>query len=92
MGKAVWQFNFTDIEKIEVKKTDSNQPGSDLTLITWVAGTFAYDLITIKSISALMHKMMAKFRSSLTEAGRINKRRIKCHQNTVHKFLVGLVI
>ncbi|OCG15862.1 toxin VasX [Gilliamella sp. WF3-4] len=44
-GKAVWQSNFTDIEKIEVKQTDSNQPGSDLTLITWVAGTFAYDLI-----------------------------------------------
>jgi hypothetical protein len=45
MGKAAWQSNFTDIEKIEVKQTDSNQSGSDLTLITWVAGTFAYDLI-----------------------------------------------
>ncbi|OCG19097.1 hypothetical protein [Gilliamella sp. App4-10] len=44
-GKAVWQSNFTDIEKIEVKETDPNQPDNDLTAITWVAGTFAYDLI-----------------------------------------------
>ncbi|WP_176700592.1 hypothetical protein, partial [Gilliamella sp. App4-10] len=44
-GKAVWQSNFTDIEKIEVKKTDPHQSDSHLTVITWVAGTFAYDLI-----------------------------------------------
>ncbi|OCG25262.1 hypothetical protein A9G22_00055 [Gilliamella sp. App2-1] len=44
-GKAVWQSNFTDIEKIEVKEPDPNQPESHLTVITWVAGTFAYDLI-----------------------------------------------
>ncbi|OCG21408.1 hypothetical protein A9G22_09835 [Gilliamella sp. App2-1] len=44
-GKAVWQSNFTDIEKIEVKEPAPNQPESHLTAITWVAGTFAYDLI-----------------------------------------------
>ncbi|WP_176701496.1 hypothetical protein, partial [Gilliamella sp. Choc4-2] len=44
-GKAVWQSNFTDIEKIEVKEPAPNQPESHLTVITWVAGTFAYDLI-----------------------------------------------
>ncbi|OCG22008.1 hypothetical protein A9G23_03515 [Gilliamella sp. App4-10] len=45
MGKAIWQAHFTDIEKIEVKKTDPNQSDSHLTVITWVAGTFAYDLV-----------------------------------------------
>ncbi|WP_141674890.1 hypothetical protein [Gilliamella sp. App4-10] len=45
MGKAVWQSNFNDIEKIEVKKTDPHQSDSHLTVITWIAGTFAYDLI-----------------------------------------------
>ncbi|OCG21406.1 hypothetical protein A9G22_09825 [Gilliamella sp. App2-1] len=51
MGKAVWQTNFNDIEKVEVKKSTSNQPDSDLTVITWVAGTFAYDLINSYQIN-----------------------------------------
>ncbi len=51
MGKAVWKSNFNDIEKIEVKKTDPNQSDSHLTAITWVAGTFAYDLVNSYQIN-----------------------------------------
>ncbi|OCG18837.1 hypothetical protein A9G24_11395 [Gilliamella sp. App6-5] len=50
-GKAVWQSNFNDIEKIELKKNDPNQSESDLTVITWVAGTFAYDLVNSYQIN-----------------------------------------
>ncbi|MWP47950.1 toxin VasX [Gilliamella sp. Pas-s27] len=50
-GKAVWQSNFTNIEKFEVKNPDPNQPESDLTVITWVAGTFAYDLVSSYQIN-----------------------------------------
>jgi hypothetical protein len=50
-GKAVWQSNFTDIEKIEVKEPAPNQPESHLTVITWVAGTFAYDLVNSYQIN-----------------------------------------
>ncbi|MFQ0972212.1 hypothetical protein [Gilliamella sp.] len=46
MGKELWQAHFTDIEEIEVKKTDPNQSDSHLTVTTWVAGTFAYDLVS----------------------------------------------
>ncbi|MWP48126.1 hypothetical protein [Gilliamella sp. Pas-s27] len=51
MGKAVWQAHFNDIEKIELKKTDPNQSENDLTVITWVAGTFAYDLVSSYQIN-----------------------------------------
>ncbi|OCG25259.1 hypothetical protein A9G22_00040 [Gilliamella sp. App2-1] len=50
-GKAVWQSNFTDIEKIEVKESDPHQSDSHLTVITWVAGTFAYDLVNSYQIN-----------------------------------------
>ena len=43
--KAIWQSNFDDIEKVELKSSTPNQPKSDLTAITWVAGTFACDLV-----------------------------------------------
>ncbi|MCO6549690.1 MAG: hypothetical protein J6580_03295 [Gilliamella sp.] len=51
MGKALWQAHFNDIEKIELKKNDPNQSDSDLTVITWVAGTFAYDLVNSYQIN-----------------------------------------
>lgn len=41
--KAIWKSNFEDIEKVELKSSTPNQPKSDLTAITWVAGTFACD-------------------------------------------------
>ncbi|OTQ27008.1 toxin VasX [Gilliamella apicola] len=43
--KAIWQSNFDDIEKVELKSSTPNQPKSDLTAITWLAGTFACDLV-----------------------------------------------
>ena len=43
--KAIWESNFNDIEKVELKSSTPNQPKSDLTAITWVAGTFACDLV-----------------------------------------------
>ncbi|OCF93813.1 hypothetical protein A9G17_12165 [Gilliamella sp. wkB7] len=43
--KAIRESNFNDIEKVELKSSTPNQPKSDLTAITWVAGTFACDLV-----------------------------------------------
>ena len=43
--KAIWESNFDDIEKVELKSSTPNQPKSDLTAITWIAGTFACDLL-----------------------------------------------
>ncbi|WP_141670007.1 hypothetical protein [Gilliamella sp. App2-1] len=51
MGKVLWQAHFNDIEKIEVKESDPNQSDSHLTVITWVAGTFAYDLVNSYQIN-----------------------------------------
>lgn len=36
---------FKDPEKFELKSSGPNQLGSDLTVITWIAGTSAYDLL-----------------------------------------------
>ncbi|OCG19507.1 hypothetical protein A9G22_09815 [Gilliamella sp. App2-1] len=51
MGKVLWQAHFNDIEKIEVKKNDPHQSDSHLTVITWIAGTFAYDLVNSYQIN-----------------------------------------
>ena len=39
------RLTFKDPEKVELKRSASNQSQSDLTVITWIAGTSAYDLL-----------------------------------------------
>ena len=43
--KTSMPTNFKDPEKVELKRSAPNQPESDLTVITWIAGTSAYDLL-----------------------------------------------
>ena len=42
---------FKDPEKVELKRSAPNQPKSDLTVITWIAGTSVYDLLKSYQIS-----------------------------------------
>lgn len=43
--KTSMPTNFKDPEKVELKSSAPNQLESDLTVITWIAGTSAYDLL-----------------------------------------------
>ena len=45
MVRGVLPVIFRDPEKFELKSSASNQSESDLTVITWIAGTSAYDLL-----------------------------------------------